>query len=325
MWFVILIFMGSLGNCKMKKSITKTIAMILAPLDVLARGILHLGPFRVRKQDAQFQLFHEHYGSSHIVLANIWNDLTTTLIDDARLDDKDKSESGFKMFLIASFFLYTYPKNRGLMASRFLMCTKYCGGERLWKWVTKIGALKVEKIRWDDLLDDPESETFIITVDGTDFRTWEPKHPTYNQDKKQCSQKHNHAAKKFEIGLSVYRAQCVWISGPHRGGKHDMEIFREGLKHMIAPGKRVIADRGYQTNREDEKMLSLPSHLDSKELYRFKSRARLRHETFNGRVHAFKSMSDTFRHGEKKLRQVFEAVTVTVQYQMDNGAEIFSV
>eukprot|EP00978_Attheya_sp_CCMP212_P013781 scaffold34733_cov30-Attheya_sp.AAC.5 len=59
--------MGSLGNCKMKKSITKTIAMILAPLDVLARGISHLGPFRVRRQDAQFQLFHEHYMALHIL------------------------------------------------------------------------------------------------------------------------------------------------------------------------------------------------------------------------------------------------------------------
>eukprot|EP00978_Attheya_sp_CCMP212_P022184 scaffold65842_cov43-Attheya_sp.AAC.1 len=86
-----------------------------------------------------------------------------------------------------------------------------------------------------------------------------------------------------------------------------------------------IADRGYQTSKADETMLSLPSYLDSKELYSFKSQAWLRQETFNRRVHAFKSMSDTFRHGEQRLRQVFEAVVVTVQYQMDNGAEIFSV
>eukprot|EP00978_Attheya_sp_CCMP212_P028611 scaffold99283_cov37-Attheya_sp.AAC.2 len=62
-------------------------------------------------------------------------------------------------------------------------------------------------------------------------------------------------------------------------------------------------------------MLSVPSHLDSKELYNFKSRARLRHET----------MSDTFRHGKEKMKLAFEAVTVTVQYQMDNGeGEIYS-
>ena len=189
----------------------------------------------------------------------------------------------------------------------------------------KIGALKAAKIGWDASLDDPDTETNIITVDGTDFRTWEVKHPLYNQDKAQCSQKHNHAAKKFEIGLSIFRSQVVWISGPYPGGKHDMDIFREGLKHMIAPGKFVIADRGYQTSREDEQMLCIPNHLDSKELYSFKSRARLRHETFNGRVHAFKSMSDTFRHGEIKHKHVFEAVVVTVQYQMDNGEEIFAV
>jgi hypothetical protein len=63
------------------------------------------------------------------------------------------------------------------------MCKKYCGGERLWKWVMKIGALKGAKIGWDASLDDPDTETNIITVDGTDFRTWEVKHPLYNQDK----------------------------------------------------------------------------------------------------------------------------------------------
>jgi hypothetical protein len=151
------------------------------------------------------------------------------------------------------------------------MCKKYCGGERLWKWVMKIGALKGAKIGWDASLDDPDTETNIITVDGTDFRTWEVKHPLYNQDKAQCSQKHNHAAKKFEIRLSIFRFQVVWISCPYPSGKHDMNIFREGLKHMIAPGKFVIADRGYQTSREDEQMLCIPNHLDSKELYSFKS------------------------------------------------------
>jgi hypothetical protein len=38
-------------------SITKTIAMNLAPLDILGRGIALLGPFRLRKQEAQEQLF----------------------------------------------------------------------------------------------------------------------------------------------------------------------------------------------------------------------------------------------------------------------------
>eukprot|EP00978_Attheya_sp_CCMP212_P036293 scaffold163334_cov24-Attheya_sp.AAC.1 len=88
------------------------------------------------------------------------------------------------MFMITYFFLFTYPKNRGLMQSRFHMCKKYCGGEKLWNWVSKIAALKALKIRWDPVLDDANSEIFIITVDGTDKKMWErTSHPRYNVDK----------------------------------------------------------------------------------------------------------------------------------------------
>eukprot|EP00978_Attheya_sp_CCMP212_P001007 scaffold2078_cov41-Attheya_sp.AAC.1 len=41
--------------------------------------------------------------TSHVVLANIWRDLTETDIEDARLDEKDRNEKGFKMFMIAYY------------------------------------------------------------------------------------------------------------------------------------------------------------------------------------------------------------------------------
>jgi hypothetical protein len=49
-----------------------------------------------------------------------------------------------------------------------------------------------------------------------------------------------------------------------------------------------------------------------------------RHETFNGRLKFYKSLSDTYRHSAANHVHVFEAICVTVQYQMDNGAEIFA-
>ena len=185
--------------------------------------------------------------------------------------------------------------------------------------------MKEKKIVWDPLLDDPNSEIFIVSVDGTDFRMWEQKHPTLPIDRKQYSKKFNHGAAKYEIALSVVRPKCVWISGPHRGGKHDLTIFREGLKAKMPPGKRAIADRGYVTNQPDERMLSTPSAKDSKELNNFKSRARLRQETFNGRLKFFCCLAETFRHGLDKHKLALEAVCVIVQYQMDNGSEIFAV
>ena len=104
----------------------------LSPANILALGIRYLGVYRPRSFNGQIELFREHYGTSHVVLANIWRDLTNTDIEDARLDEKDRNEKGFKMFMIAYYFLFTYPKNRGLIQSRFGVCKKYCGGNKLW-------------------------------------------------------------------------------------------------------------------------------------------------------------------------------------------------
>jgi hypothetical protein len=133
------------------------------------------------------------------------------------------------------------------------------------------------------------------------------------------SYKFNHGAVKYEISMSVFQPQCVWISGPHRGGKRDITIFREGLKQKIKPGGKAIIDRGYVSSRRDEQMLSQPDTCDSKALNNFKSRARLRQETFNGRLKFFDALSQTFWHHVDKHKLVLEAVCVIVQYQMDNG------
>ena len=102
-----------------------------------------------------------------------------------------------------------------------------------------------------------------------------------------------------------------------------MTFFCEGLKYKIAPGKKVHADLGYKSSRPDETMLAVPNPRDSKPLYNFKSRCRLRHETFNGRIKCFNVLSETFRHGEEKHKLAMEAVCVIVQYQMENGQPIF--
>jgi hypothetical protein len=98
------------------------------------------------------------------------------------------------------------------------------------------------------------------------------------------------------------------------------------LNERIGEQKKLtLADRGYQTGKEDEKgLLSLPNTMGSKELENFKSRGRLRHETFNGRLKFFSSLAVPFRHGYDKHKLVFEAVVVIVQYQMDNGSPIFA-
>ena len=300
--------------------------LFLSPSDIRNRGLAYL---RIRSEGrsvaAQNADFHDHYGSSPLDLAEMWFDLNATDIPGAKLTGNEKSEKGLKQFFVTHHFLWAYPKNSKILAKALEHPERYCRGEPLWKWVGKIAAMKAKKIVWEPRLDDPNSEKFIITVDGTDFKVREKKHPTLPVDTLQCSKKFNHGALKYEIALSVFRPKCVWISGPHRGGKHDLTIFREGLKAKMPPGKLVIADRGYNTSNADEKMLSQPNDLDSKELNNFKSRARLRQETYNGRLTFFNILNATFKQSDAKHKLALEAVCVIVQYQMDNGSEIFAV
>ena len=55
------------------------------------------------------------------------------------------------------------------------------------------------------------------------------------------------------------------------------------------------------------------------------SRARARHETFNGRIKNFGCLDDRFRHGMEKHKICFEAVCVIVQYQLENGSPLFDI
>jgi DDE superfamily endonuclease len=300
--------------------------MLLTPIEVRDKGLHYCAGTNDRCSDeTKAKQFHAHYGSPALVLANLWFDLTVTDIPGAALEEQDKTEAGFKMFLVAHYFLWTYPKNSFLLASQFGISERYSRGVHIWRWVARIAAMKEDKIKWPSNLDRPESERFIITVDGTDFRMNEMQHPTMPVDRRQFSHKFNHGAVKYEIGISVFDDQCVWISGPHPGGKHDLTIFREGLKAKIRPGKLVIADRGYRTSRDDEAMLCPPDEVDSPALNNFKSRARLQHETFNGRLKRFQCLSETFRHTQEKHRLAFEAVCVITQYQMDNGSPLYEV
>lgn len=164
-----------------------------------------------------------------------------------------------------------------------------------------------------------------MSIDGTDCKTWEPKHPTLSQDRRQMSSKFKHAGLKYLIAVAIHENKCVFIDGPHRGGKHDITIFRERLKQMIPEGKFVTADRGFQSSRPDEGMLAIPNNQDSSVLKSYKSRAQLRHETFNGRIKKFKILDDTFRHGKVKHKWAFIAVCVIAQYHLENGNPLYDV
>jgi hypothetical protein len=267
--------------------------------------------------------FSKHYGSNSFQLATQWYDLTKTSIKQSTLTDKEKTRQGFKRFLAAHFYMWTYPKNINVFASFFGSCETYA--RDAWVWMTKIAGLSKKVIKWHRGLDDPKKSDLAVSIDGTDNKRWELKHPTMPINRKIFSKKFNHGAAKWQIVLDVHKPKCVDVYGPCRGGLNDKTMLQEsGVLKKLKIGKLAIVDRGYIKKSHRHK-LSWPNSYDSKAVNNFKSRARLRHETFNGRLKNYAICSCTFRHSEKKQGIAFMAVVVTVQYQMDNGNPIFSV
>lgn len=269
--------------------------------------------------------FHKHFGSSPLDIAEMWYDLCSY---NDTMQKKEKTHKGFKRFLAAHYWLWCKPKNASLFASRFGCCKDYVQGEQLWKWIERIALLASKKIVWDRSIDSKDTAIFGISTDGVDFKMWERQHHKFPVDTKSMSHKFRSCGAKYIIALSVFTSKCVFIEGPFRGGKGDLDMFKEsGLMQKLKDnGKVCIADRGFHSKYTHErKVFSYPDFMDSKELYNFKSRTRLRQETYNRRLKHFEALSGTFKNGFIKHGIALRAVAVIVQYQMDNGSPIYCV
>lgn len=260
-------------------------SIIYTPNDIERKGLKMLKISKKTKSQRR-KTFKKHYGSDGVTVANIWHDISNSDF----IDPSEKAETGVHLHLVAHYFLWQYPRNSESLASRFpCVCERHCRREPLWKHIRRIQALKEQKIVWNSRLDDRHTEIYVITIDGIDCCVWEKKDPMLPVNRRNWSHKLN------QIGLSIFEPKCVWVNGPFRGGKHDMTIYKEdGLRDKLKPHKRAIVDRGYSDHRETN--LSRRSGLDSKELDRFKARASLRHETFNGRLKKFNVLRETFQH-----------------------------
>lgn len=313
--------------------------MLLSANDVLRAGLEHAAhiPFWQQKsmsRKSKAQIFHDLFGSTPLDLSDMWFDLQQGDYNGASLTVKENTEKGFKMFMMAHFFLWVYPRNCRVLSRTFNICERYCRGKPLWNWIERIAALKAKKIKWDDSLASPDTEMFIASIDGIDCKTTEKKHPEYNLDTKMYSKKFNHGGVKYEIILSVNKDKCMPVSKVFKAGKPDMDVFRETSKEKVKEIQRhskrhkmLIGDSKYRKgpNHADEKdMFAPPNSIDPKVLAAYKSRVRCRHESFNGRIKNFGMASGCFRGSIATHEIAFHAIVVIVQYQMDNGSPIFT-
>lgn len=300
--------------------------MFLSVNDVLKRGLIYAGYNANQIQRVMHatnvRRFQAHYGSLPLVIADIWHQLCHSNAPRAQIPLSERTERGFKKYLVMHYFLWTYPKNREIMASRFGLSEREVSGEALWKWICRVQALKADKIVWEEALNQCNAK-MIISVDGVDFKISEPSTSHFNRDPAWCSNKFKGAGVRYEIGIAIYTSKLVWINGPFKCGNNpDTKIFKQyGLRDKIPDGKKGVADRGYK-GHEDK--LCLPSDNAPQPVKNFLSRVRCRHETFNRRLKSFESMNQVWRHGFCKHKQAFEAVSIICQIQMDNGAFLFA-
>ena len=300
--------------------------MIISPKDVQKFGRDIMGVRRGNKSEKRMEKeFRKHYGSSPLDIATCWFDLC--YYDEELLSPKEKTMKGFRRFLAAQYWLWARPKNVDIFSSRFGVCKDYLQGKELWKWIDRIAGLAEKKIKWDHFLDQ-DAAIFGVSTDGVDFPMWEVKHEEFPVNTRAMSHKFRSCGAKYIIVLSVFRSKCLFISGPHLGGKGDLDIFKECglLQKMQDSGKKCIADRGFRSKYANERScFAYPDLMDSRELHNFKSRARCHQETFNKRLKHFACLSSTFKNGFVKHGIALRAVAVMVQYQMDHGSPLFSV
>ena len=299
--------------------------MFMTARDALVKGLKCLGyddhAIAKLKTKALVKRFRAHFGSSPLDIAEMWCDLCDGDTVQTKLPAEDENAGGFKRFLHAHYWLFTRPKNRFISMSHFRLSEKEVSGKTLWLWIGRISALKAKKIVWHKKIDDSKGPKIILSVDGVDFKTWEPSTGQFNRDPSWCSGKMKASACRCELAIDVWSSKLVWINGPFKAGSHnDVRIFKDDLIHKIPTGKKVIADRGYAGL---EKCVCIPSTRDAPHVRKFSSRVRCRHETFNGRIKNFSSMNETWIHGIEKHKMALEAVCVILQYQMDNGSPLF--
>lgn len=269
-------------------------------------------------RDRNVQRFNTFFGASPTVYVKIWNDLQTTTIPEARVEPKDLDLTYFFMSL---HFLKCYPLEDEREA--LFDISPKTGREKVWFWVEKIYALRGLKIFWT--YEAFEDEIWALTVDGTHCEFREPSHPEFRLNTGYNSHKKGQAGLAYEIGISLFESQVVWVNGPFRAGMNDLSIFCSdgGLKDWLELNEvKAIGDNGYPGHAN---VVSTFNAMDDDDVKIFKSRALLRQETFNGHLKNFRSLAVEFRHSEERFKHVFEAIVVICQYKIETDVPLFDI
>jgi hypothetical protein len=296
------------------------VTSILTPKETMKMGLKLVGfkkrrILRVLSRKTNIDRFKGFFGASPAVYAEIWEDLQKTDVVEARVPVQDRNP---KCFLMAMHHLKRYPTE--LEREAMFDISRMWGRDWCWYFIEKVQALKAQKIVWPDKWDD----IWALTVDGQHCWVHEQLHPIWSQDPQYFSHKYSKAGLNYELAIALFKNQVVSMKGPYPAGSNDLQIFTtKGLEEkLLADGVKAIGDGGYHGH---QKSISAPNPHDSKGVRMFKSRALLRHETFNGHMKKFDCLSGRFRHSVERFENCFEAVCVICQHQIEIESPLFDV
>jgi len=298
---------------------------ILTPHEILVAGLKALKYSKRRinrcKDSTNQGRLRNAHGLNSVALAQLWEDLQTTSIEEARLDPNQRD---LLMFFISLNFLKKYRTEKD--QDEHWQISDRKTRDNNWHYVKKIAALRSWKIKWPD--DNFGNDIWVMSVDGVHIKSYEKRsnEKKLNLDPKIFSYKHRCAGYLVEIGLALHESKCVWIRGPYKAGTvNDIKVFTtKGLKDKLEQcGKVAIGDSGYTGYSH---ICSTPNiGYDEPEVRKFKTRARMRHERYNAMLETFKCMVGPFRSSEEKLSLCLDAVAVLCEYKMEHGEPLFDI
>jgi len=280
--------------------------------DLFLKLGLEIAGFRVSNSaKVNNRRFRSHFSTRPEACAEAWHDM--------KADDPGFRRDAHPRHLFWTLLFATQYPTEHQLAGR-VGCSENTA--RFWVWyiAPRLQNLKAKKIRWSNC--DPNDDTiFFLSVDGVHCPIQEPNY--FEVAVKFSSHKYGKkAALTYEVGISIRRKKICWLRGPFPAGKGDDDMYREALKAMVPPGKKVIADRKYSCFPDT---VSAPNRQDHDDVKEFKRRCMARHESLNRLIKGFKCMSTPWRHSRNKHVIFFEACCVMVQYNLDCGDELFDV
>ena len=275
--------------------------------------MLHLGSKIALRREGKLldeRTFVSFFGRDHVEVLQLW-DMCHFSIQKAKPDHLFWTLMYMKLYLPIDVII------------TLLDTSKPTFNKWIWIWIEAIAKLHEEIILWKNRFRNaPEGLIWcLVTVDGTDFQIGEP----FPFDKKWKSPKQKGASVKYEVAISIYSGDIVWIFGPHRGSKNDRKIFDSCLRNMLAEGEQVETDAGYCIGgASTSPFIRSRDDFSSKAEQREKSELRARHETANRRFKSWGILKQQFRNEKLKHQFVFYAIATMTQIQIDNGDVLFS-